>query len=310
MRFWFLGVLLLAVVAVGVAPFAWADPLRKQSSAPATSASAAPPGAPPAKSFTDSIPCDACHTTESWQAKGATGGGRKFDHSTTGFPLTGAHVSTPCADCHATSRAIRRDCVSCHEDFHRGRLSQSCDRCHSSASFRLTRPIELHRLTRFPLTGMHVLADCTECHRRGSERKWTDAPIACFACHEQDYRRPGIFPVHAGTATTDPLPRDCSLCHRAVAWVPALGPLSQATSGVMSALSAAPPNHDLRFPISFGVHRTAACPDCHASPSAPRAVRCIGCHAHDPARLIAEHKKPVATDGAACMSCHLAGARR
>jgi hypothetical protein len=280
MRLWLCGFsVLLGLVALGVVPVAWAEPGRDPASAPAPSASGAPSSSPSAKSFTDAIPCDACHTTQSWQAKGTSKGRQKFDHSTTGFPLTGAHVNTPCAGCHGTNRAVRRDCVSCHEDAHRGRLSQSCDRCHSSASFRQTRPIELHRMTRFPLTGMHVLADCTECHRRGSERRWTDAPIACFACH------------------------------RAIAWVPALAPASVAT-GVMSALSAAPPNHDLRFPISFGVHRGSACPDCHASPSAPRAVRCIGCHSHDPVRLLVQHRKPVATDGAACMSCHVAGARR
>jgi hypothetical protein len=164
-------------------------------------------------------------------------------------------------------------------------------------------------MTRFPLTGMHVLADCTECHRRANERVFTDAPVACFACHEKDYRRSGNFPVHVATASTPPLPRDCSLCHRAVAWVPAVA-VGGSAGTAASALSAAPRGHDLRFPISFGVHRTAACPDCHVSQAVPRAVRCIGCHAHDPAQIAAEHRAPVATDGAACLGCHLAGARR
>jgi hypothetical protein len=264
--------------------------------------------APSAKSFTDSLPCSACHTTTSWRAKGASSGS-KFDHSTTGFPLTGEHVSTPCVGCHDARKPIKRACASCHDDFHRGRLGQSCDRCHSAAGWKLTRPIELHRMTRFPLTGMHVLADCTECHRRASEQRFTDAPIACFSCHEKDYRRTGIFPVHVGTATSAPLPRDCSLCHRAVAWVPAKA-VSSATGMMTSALTAAPPNHDVRFPLSFGVHRTAACPDCHVSQATPRAVRCIGCHAHDPTQLMQEHRQPVPTDGAACLSCHVAGARR
>ena len=297
----------LGLALLGLAPFAWAESpggSGGRSGAPAARA-------PGSRSFTDDMPCSACHTTAGWRAKGATNSdGKKFDHSTTGFPLTGEHIHTPCVGCHDASQTIKRACASCHEDFHRGRLSQACDHCHSSAGWKLTRPIDLHRLTRFPLTGMHVLADCSECHRRASEERFTDAPVACFGCHEKDYRRAGIFPVHAGTATTAPLPRDCSLCHRAVAWVPATGVASLATGGVKSALQIAPPNHDLRFPISFGVHRTATCADCHASQAAPRAVRCIGCHTHDPARLMQQHREPVATDGAACLSCHLGGARR
>ncbi|HEX7672478.1 MAG TPA: cytochrome c3 family protein [Polyangiaceae bacterium] len=296
---------------LGLVFLCFAQRSRAQSkTAPGAPRAAAATSGPGSRTFTDEMPCSACHTTAGWRAKGGTSDGKKFDHSTTGFPLTGEHVHAPCVGCHEAGRTIERACVSCHEDFHRGRLSQSCDRCHSSAGWKLTRPIELHRFTRFPLSGMHVLSDCSECHRRASEERFTDAPVACFGCHEKDYRRAGIFPVHAGTATTAPLPRDCSLCHRAVAWVPAMGVTSLATAGVKSPLKTAPPNHDLRFPISFGSHRTATCPDCHVSQAAPRAVRCIGCHAHDPARLMAQHREPVAADGAACLGCHLGGARR
>jgi hypothetical protein len=283
---------LAILIVAAFAPLVWAEPAKR--------------------SFTDAIACSACHTTTAWRAKDAAGEEVKFDHSTTGFPLTGEHIHAPCVACHNATRAIKRECVSCHEDFHRGRLSQACDTCHSPAGWRVTRPLEIHRMTRFPLTGMHVLADCTECHRRASENRWTDAPIDCFACHEKDYRRPGIQPVHVGTATSPPFPRDCSLCHRAVAWVPAAatGAVSSALSSLSSPLGAAPPNHDVRFPIAFGVHRTAACDDCHASRAVPRAVRCIGCHAHDPVRLTQQHRQPIATDGASCLSCHPGGARR
>jgi len=259
--------------------------------------------------MTDKMPCSACHTTTSWHAKGSTQDGHKFDHTSTGFPLTGAHVGTPCSGCHNATQTIKRACASCHDDVHRGRLPQSCDNCHTALGWKVTRPIEIHRFTRFPLTGMHVLADCSQCHRRASEQQWTDAPIACFGCHEQDYRRPDTFPVHVGTATSAALPRDCSQCHKSIAWVPALD-ISAALGTSAGALQVAPLNHDLRFPISFGVHRTATCADCHASQAVPRAVRCVGCHAHDPAQVLQQHRQPVATEGGACLSCHLGGARR
>jgi hypothetical protein len=294
----------LWLVVVVVALAGALPPRALAQSSPARSPSASSS----ARSFSDDMPCSACHTTTGWRAKGASGG-QAFDHATTGFPLTGAHIHTPCVGCHNATQTVKRACAACHEDAHRGRFLQTCDNCHTPAGWRVTRPLEIHRMTRFPLTGMHVLADCTQCHRRASEERWTDAPIACFACHEKDYRRTGIFPVHQGDATTPPFPRDCSTCHRAIAWVPAALPTS-AVAALVRGPQTAPPNHDLRFPISFGPHRVASCSDCHASPAVPRAVRCVGCHAHDPFQLMQQHRQPVGTDGAACLSCHVAGARR
>jgi hypothetical protein len=306
---WPLPVALLVGLLLAIfAPRAFAQPAPVTS--PAPSASAAPAKAPGKRTFIEAIPCSACHTTTSWKSKEASADGTAFDHSTTGFPLTGQHIGAPCVACHNSTRAVKRTCVSCHDDAHRGRLSQSCDNCHSPAGWKVTRPLEIHRMTRFPLTGMHVLADCSECHRRASEHRFTDAPIDCFACHEKDYRRTDLRPLHTGDATNAAFPRDCSLCHRPVAWVPAANP-GVVTSSLSSGLRAAPPpRHDLRFPISFGVHRTASCEDCHASAAVPRAVRCIGCHAHEPVRLMQQHRQPLSTDGASCMGCHPGGARR
>jgi hypothetical protein len=313
--------LMTLVVAAVVEPafvqlaFAQEEPAAPaESSAPTPTAPAPPPAGSAGPRGALDFPCSACHTTTAWRAQGVPAEGAKFDHSKTGFPLTGEHIHTPCVACHNNTRQVKRECVSCHEDFHRGRLSQACDHCHSPAGWNVTRPIEIHRMTRFPLTGMHVLADCTECHIHASELRWTGAPVACFACHENDYRRPDLRPVHVGIAATGtspaipPFPRDCSLCHRAVAWAPTVG--GTAIGATAGPLRAAPPGHDLKFPIAFGIHRTAVCDDCHATLAAPRAVRCIGCHAHDPVRLAQQHRQPIATDGASCLTCHPGGVRR
>jgi hypothetical protein len=260
-------------------------------------------------SFADTVACTACHSTSAWKSKDGATGDAKFDHSTTGFPLTGQHSKAACTQCH-NATSIKRDCNACHTDFHRGRLSQQCDNCHNSASFHVVKPLEIHRMTRLPLTGMHVLADCTQCHVRASEQRYTDAPIECYACHQRDYERPGIFP-HQATATSAALPRDCSMCHRAVAWVPANVPPNFASAAWSSnPQTRAPVEHDLRFPVGFGSHRGAACSDCHASLASPRSVRCVGCHAHAPTTIMQQHKGPTATDGAGCLSCHPAGVRR
>jgi hypothetical protein len=59
--------------------------------------------------------CDSCHSTSSWA-------GAKFDHSTTGFALTGSHTVPPrqCADCHVNNNynLTSTSCVSCNmKDF-------------------------------------------------------------------------------------------------------------------------------------------------------------------------------------------------
>jgi hypothetical protein len=285
--------------------FCHANPHEPRPAVAAASVAAARRG-----SFTDAVSCSACHSTNAWRSRDGAGSDVKFDHATTGFPLTGQHKHASCVSCHNSSVSLKRDCVTCHDDAHRGRLSQACDSCHVPAGWKLRRPLEIHRMTRFPLTGMHVLADCTQCHLRASEQRFSDAPVDCYACHQQDYQRPGIFP-HTGTPTSPALPRDCSLCHRALAWVPVNVPanLAASTAAPLRA-QAAPAGHDARFPISFGPHRVGACSDCHATPASPRSVRCVGCHAHDIATLMQQHKQAVAADGASCMTCHPAGARR
>lgn len=314
--------LVASLVALALSSTSWADapPPPPARAAPATAAAAPPPtAAPPApaaattgKNIADAVPCSACHSTVAWRQSDARGAGG-FDHSTTGFPLTGQHQVTACNQCHG-GQPVKRACNSCHEDVHRGRLSRSCDECHSAAGWQVTKAIDIHRKTRFPITGMHTLADCSQCHQRSGDHQWTTAPVECFACHGKEYGRTDIRPVHTGTTLTAPFPRDCSQCHRSIAWVPALFKASLVTAAAPAALSGAgevaPRGHDLRFPISFGPHRTAACSDCHSNLAAPRSVRCVGCHAHDPARLVAQHKGPMATGGASCLSCHLGGARR
>jgi hypothetical protein len=262
--------------------------------------------------ITESLACSACHTTTAWKTRLATTDEDGFDHAKTGFPLTGVHGHTPCASCHIPDRPTpKRDCNSCHTDWHRGKLGASCDRCHSAVSWKATQPVEVHRMTRFPLTGMHVLADCTQCHQRANEHVWTGVPLDCFACHESDYKQPTMRPLHQGSATLAAFPRDCNQCHRSFSWAPAFVPagLTGVVRGGLSTFEA-PPNHDLRFPISYGVHRTAQCSDCHTSQVTPRAVQCVGCHAHAPVTITLQHKQPVAKSGSACLACHVGGAKR
>jgi hypothetical protein len=265
-------------------------------------------------SITEGLDCSTCHTADGWKLLGGSGEGGGFDHARTGFPLGGQHKRAACTTCHRKDKRITRVCAGCHEDAHEHRLSQSCDRCHSAVSWKGTRSIERHRLTRLPLTGMHALADCSECHQRRGSREWSSPPADCFGCHAKDYRRTNIHPSHTGVAgdpTRPPFPHDCSQCHRPTGWRPAFLPASQ-TQGLKSglAMARAPASHEARFPLKSGKHRNASCNACHTSSAVPRAVRCDGCHAHDATRLRRLHRRVLGARGGSCLGCHPGGARR
>ena len=86
-----------------------------------------------------STACETCHTTANWQ-------GAKFDHTTTRFPLTGAHASVDCAQCHVNGNytATPLQCSGCHlTDFQKAAnpnhvtagFPQDCALCHTTAQW-------------------------------------------------------------------------------------------------------------------------------------------------------------------------------
>lgn len=267
-------------------------------------------------SITEGLDCSLCHTPQGWSEL-SDKGARGFDHARTGFPLTGRHAQTPCTGCHHGSEKITRLCVGCHRDEHEGRLGTDCSECHSALSFQAVRSFDRHRLTRLPLSGMHALVECSACHRRTTARKWSSPPADCYACHDQDYRRMDIHPLHVGGSGNPParaFPHDCAQCHRASAWSPAIvspGALRDLVVPSVNGLTRAPANHEALFPIQQGVHRTARCDDCHASERVSQAVRCTHCHAHNPVSLQTQHRKLTASvSEGGCLACHRGGVRR
>lgn len=265
-------------------------------------------GARPSRhaTLTSGMDCSACHTADGWAMSSSEDAGRGFDHARTGFPLVGRHAQQPCASCHQPDVEVRRACNSCHEDAHQSRLGRDCERCHTAVRWSDTRPFAIHLTTRLPLTGMHALLDCTECHRRSGDREFTAVPADCFACHEADYRRPDTHPDHTGTTGHTPFPRDCALCHTTIGWSPAFVTPSALPGALVSS-----PEHETVFPLRVGPHRDIACAQCHISPDVPRIVDCTGCHAHDPARMREVHRgELVATDAAGCLGCHPGGTGR
>jgi hypothetical protein len=301
--------LLLAAVASAIA--AARDPARAEGPARKKSGHG---------SITEGLDCAACHSTAGWKVAGeglreeADGA---FDHSRTGFPLTGRHAYVACNGCHEGEQETSRECSHCHRDAHARRLGDACDDCHNAQSFREVRAIALHARTRLPLTGMHALADCTECHRATGPRAWSSVPADCFACHAADYRRSDVHPRHTGGVgdpPSGPFSHACGTCHRATAWTPAfvpVGTFDDGTGASASGLRLDRQRHELVFPIAHGVHRDARCEDCHGAQRVAQAVRCTGCHAHAPMRLRSAHADQARPprDGS-CVHCHAGGAVR
>ena len=147
--------------------------------------------------------CASCHTTEGW--KSAT-----FDHSKTGYVLTGAHQQVACTDCHINDIFVgtSQTCIGCHlkDDVHKTQAGTDCAACHTTDAWR---PARLHI---FPLDhgGGGAIA-CSTCHTEA--RSDTGAPnyktYTCYNCHDPEtIRKQHLFAQMMGTDITD-----CARCH-------------------------------------------------------------------------------------------------
>ena len=268
----------------------------------------------PHDGFVDKMACSACHTPDGWDLAG-TAGKSGFDHDRTGFPLRAAHARTDCGGCHTSSAKPATTCEGCHQDPHVGRNNGPCAECHTATVWSDTTALDQHRRTRMPLTGRHATLDCVACHKRQGARQWSDLPRDCYGCHSTDYHG-GTHPVHDGRpdvmGVIQPIvSRECALCHQTVAWTPAICsmgitpcPTTTAARGL-----APPADHDTRFALTTGSHRTATCASCHTDLRRPALVRCDGCH-QDVALRQQHAGRAMPHGAAACLRCHPRGAGR
>jgi hypothetical protein len=123
--------------------------------------------------------CGTCHTTPAWLPA-------SFDHSKTGFPLTGAHAGLSCSKCHTSGvfSGLANACSSCHAEpsFHAGLFAgMTCDQCHTTASwgpaaFNLSHPSGCgeHGCIN------HEGATCRDCHTVNL------STATCLKCHDSN----------------------------------------------------------------------------------------------------------------------------
>jgi hypothetical protein len=203
--------------------------------------------------------CANCHNTSSWTM--AT-----FNHNNTAFPLTGAHTTVACTQCHINNNytTLPTSCYGCHQATFTGTTNPAhvaggfptdCTLCHSTSNWTTS---TFNHASVFPLTGFHATMPCAQCH---TNNNYTTLPTNCYGCHTTDWSGT-TNPSHIAAA----FPTTCDTCHTTTDW----------TSSVTF-------NHTLYGNYALtGFHATLTCVQCHtnnnytATPTA-----CYSCHQAD-----------------------------
>lgn len=206
---------------------------------------------------------------------------KAFNHSETGYDLTGEHKSLECRKCHReemivdrkqlseakrdmsrTYLGLSRDCESCHFDEHRAQLDSACQNCHTTDGWKPASGFD-HSTAEFGLTGKHTEVKCEKCHRpildvaTSADTLYTHYTGLqfgeCSACHKD---------IHQGR-----LGPNCSGCHT--------------TSGWRTVNNASFDHDKTRYPLR-GKHRALACEKCHRGGETRARLafgQCTDCHA-------------------------------
>jgi hypothetical protein len=231
--------------------------------------------------------CSICHSTTSW-------GNATFNHSTTGFSLTGAHATLQCTQCHVNGnyKLTSAACVTCHQtDYNKTTTPNhaqvgfptTCDVCHNTTAWN---PASFnHNNTAFPLTGAHTSLSCTTCHVNNN---YTTLPTTCYGCHQTDYNNT-TNPNHAAAQ----FPTTCTTCHSTTTWTGATF------------------NHTW-FPIYSGAHSPGVwttCGTCHTNSSNYAVFSCTNCHTHNQGSTDSEHQGVggYVYNSVNCYQCHPTG---
>lgn len=203
------------------------------------------------------IDCFTCHNTDSWIIDEKNS---KFDHTSTGFELSGMHESIQCIDCHSdlVFEKINQDCIECHRDIHKMTVGSDCLRCHQTNNWLVDDINLLHTENGFPLLGAHFSLDCIDCHTTIQELEFRRLGNECIECHQQEFQ--SAIPDHQQLGYSI----NCTECH----------------SGDGFSWTAQDIDHSF-FPLELG-HDNLQCVDCHGSINFQGLnPDCFSCHESD-----------------------------
>jgi hypothetical protein len=235
--------------------------------------------------------CETCHDTVLW-----TDG--TFNHTSTGFQLTGAHTVPPrlCTDCHVNNNYALNStlCYSCHQKDYTGTnnpahaaagFPTTCELCHDTTVW--TDSTFNHNNTAFPLTGSHTVPPrvCADCHVNNN---YTTLPTTCIGCHQTDYNNTAN-PGHA--AQPQFFPTMCQNCHNTSSWSGASFNHSQYT----------------QFPTTHG-NAGNVCSTCHTNSNDYSVFQCTGCHGGNNANNFQhDNVSGYVYNSINCYQCHPSG---
>ncbi len=143
-------------------------------------------------------------------------------HNKSTFTLQGAHVATPCIDCHKKTikwefRNIGKKCIDCHKNIHENIINKkyypedNCLSCHTNNKW--SEVAFDHSKTNFNLLGAHKSQTCRKCHftenKEGlKQQKFENLSYLCTNCHTdkhyKQFEKDGI--------------NDCTRCHEYDNW--------------------------------------------------------------------------------------------
>jgi hypothetical protein len=241
--------------------------------------------------------CSTCHSTITWTT--AT-----FNHSTTGWALTGSHQMAPagkvvaCTDCHVgnnyTFTVANTDCYGCHQvawqstttlggavpnHITSGFPTSQCSTCHDTVLWS-TGKFD-HSTTGWPLQGAHVTTPCASCHMGATPFALTIANTDCYGCHQAAWQSTvtlgGVVPNHISAL----YPTTCLTCH--TTWV---------TTGWLGATFT---HSSFRIP-----HHGSVCSDCHLVAANYKTFSCENCHTVPTAHRPGMSHPSVCTPSPAC----------
>ncbi len=233
---------------------------------------------PPHKTAGFPQDCSQCHTTTNWA--GAT-----FNHTSSGFALTGAHTSLACNLCHVNNNFSLTSgaCYPCHTATYTSATNpnhaqlgypQDCSMCHSTTDW--TSATFNHANTGFTLTGKHATITCLQCHVGG---KFPGTPTDCYICHTTEYNST-TNPNHAAAG----FPKTCATCHSTTAWTGATF------------------NHTW-FPMTHG-NANSVCSTCHTNSNDYSVFSCTGCHLKPQTDSNHSGVRNYVYNSVNCYSCH------
>lgn len=208
----------------------------------------------------NSLACYECHPTG--DAEGS------FNHSNSGFPLTGAHLSTACLECHTSGfSGTPTACSACHTAVYNqttnpnhtaAGIANTCGDCHTTNPGWKPASFPTHG-NYFPLTGAHgtIAENCAQCHNGN----YNTTPNTCVGCHQPEYSQT-TNPNHAAIG----VPTTCADCHTSdPGWKPATFAIHN------------------NYYVLAGAHVGIAnnCAVCHNGNYNTTPNTCVGCHLQD-----------------------------